>query len=255
MGSTRPGWGRTLERMAEQPALGAASLVASGSDLVAEQVHRLGVAEKRILVTPTGVDLDLFAERPDPRALRQRLGLEGRFVVGWVGSFRRFHALEQAIDAVAALDNAALLLVGDGPERPRIEQLTRERGITAAFTGTVPHADLPGHLAAMDVALVLASPGDTFTTPPSSSPSTWPLDSPSSLLGRTNLRAGSATVSMRCSCLPETATRSTRRCVCFRATTTPATASGQQPGRQPSARGPGTTKIERVLTALDTLDG
>ena len=39
--------------------------------------------------------------QPDREAARRRLGLDDRFVVGWVGSFRRFHALEQAVDAVA----------------------------------------------------------------------------------------------------------------------------------------------------------
>jgi glycosyltransferase involved in cell wall biosynthesis len=161
-GTTRPGWGRWLERRGERPALQAADLVACGTDQVAEQVLRLGVDADRILVTPSGVDLDLFDSATDPVPMRARLGLDGRFVVGWVGSFRRFHAIEQAVEAVAAIDGATLLLVGDGPERPRIEQLTRNRGVHAVFTGTVGHVDLPSHLAAMDAALVLAPIGAEF---------------------------------------------------------------------------------------------
>ena len=95
-------------------------------------------------------------------ALRHRLGLDGRFVVGWVGSFRRFHAIEQAIDAMVGIDGATLLLVGDGPERPRIETLARAQNVTAVFTGTVPHDELPLHLAAMDAALVVAGPDAPF---------------------------------------------------------------------------------------------
>jgi glycosyltransferase involved in cell wall biosynthesis len=123
---------------------------------------RMGVPEERLLLTPTGVDLELFAEPQDPAPLRRRLGLEDRFVVGWVGSFRRFHALEQAVDALAALPGMALLLVGDGPERPRIERLARDRGVPAVCTGTVAHHELPVHLAAMDAAVVLAPPGQPF---------------------------------------------------------------------------------------------
>jgi glycosyltransferase involved in cell wall biosynthesis len=159
---TRPGWSSWLERFGERPSLLAADLVACGSDMVAEQVHRLGVREEQILVTPTGVDLDLFADAPDRQAMRQRLHLEDRFVVGWAGSFRRFHALEQAIDAVSDIDDATLLLVGDGPERIRIRRMARERGISVKFTGTVPHGELPRYLAAMDVGLVLASPDQAF---------------------------------------------------------------------------------------------
>jgi len=158
----RPGWASWLERFGESPALRGADLVACGSDVVAEQVHRLGVKDERILITPTGVDLTLFAPQPGSSDIRDELGLRERFVVGWVGSFRRFHALEQAVDAVARIENAVLLMVGDGPERARIRRLARDRGVTAKFTGTVPHAELPDYLAAMDVALVLASPGQVF---------------------------------------------------------------------------------------------
>ena len=161
-GTTRPGWGRWLESRAERPSMLRADLVAAGSQPVVDQIVRMGVPEERVLLTPTGVDLDLFAEPPDPTPLRRRLGLEDHFVVGWVGSFRRFHALEQAVEAVSTVSGTALLLVGDGPERLRIQRLARKLGAPAVFTGTVAHHELPAHLAAMDTAVVLAPPGQPF---------------------------------------------------------------------------------------------
>jgi glycosyltransferase involved in cell wall biosynthesis len=159
-GTRRPGWGGLLERVGEKPALCAADLVACGTATVAEQVRRLGTPPERVITTPSGVDLEGFDNVPDPAPLRRALGLEGRFVVGWVGSFRRFHALDQVVEAVAAVDGAALLLVGDGPERPRIEALARARGVPTTCTGTVAHDRLPEHLWAMDVAVV-AAPADS----------------------------------------------------------------------------------------------
>ena len=140
---SRPGWSRLIERTGEQPALRGADLVACGTEVVAEQVVRLGVLEERIIVTPTGVDLGLFADDRDPVPLRRRLGLDARFVVGWVGSFRRFHAMEQAVEALVGMEGTSLLLVGDGPERPRIERLAHDLGVSAVFTGTVSHVELP----------------------------------------------------------------------------------------------------------------
>ena len=156
-GVRRPGWSRWVERAGEQTPLRTADVVACGSATVAEQIARMGVEEHRIVITATGSDPDLFRERPDRDAMRARLDVEGRFVVGWVGSFRRFHALEQAVDAVAHLEHATLVLVGDGPERSRIEALARERDVATVCTGTVPHDEIPAYLAAMDVALVLAA--------------------------------------------------------------------------------------------------
>lgn len=158
----RPGWGRWLEQHAEAPALRAATLVACGSDIVAEQVGRLGVPEDRRLVTPTGVDLALFEATGDRAAARAELGLEGRFVVGWAGSFRPFHQLDQLVHAAREVPDVVLLLVGDGPERPRLERLVREAGVVARFTGMVPHDDLPRLLSAMDAGVVLAQAGAPF---------------------------------------------------------------------------------------------
>jgi glycosyltransferase involved in cell wall biosynthesis len=156
-GVRRPGWGPWIERVGERTPLRAADIIACGSEAVAEQVRRIGVDEARIVITPTGVDPELFRSVPDRGAARRRLGLDGQFVVGWIGSFRRFHALEQAVDAVAGLDGTTLLLVGDGPERARVERLAHERGVALRCTGTIPHDAIPEHLAAMDVGLVLAS--------------------------------------------------------------------------------------------------
>ena len=161
-GIKRPGWERWLEAHGEAPALRAADVVACGTPEVAEQARRLGVSEARLLITSTGVDLEVFDQWSDPERLRGQLGLRDRFVVGWSGSFRRFHALEQAVEAVAHLDGATLLLVGDGPERARIEQLARNRQVPIVCTGTVPQSELPAYLRAMDAALVLAPEGVPF---------------------------------------------------------------------------------------------
>jgi glycosyltransferase involved in cell wall biosynthesis len=160
-GTTRPGWRRLVERYGEVPALRGADVVACGTERVADEARRLGVESDRILVTPTGADLDLFA-RADGTAVRRRLGLDGRFVVGWVGSFRPFHTLDIAVSAAARVEGATLLLVGDGPERAPVEARARRAGIEIVTTGTVPHTDLPAYLGAMDVGLVLAERGQEF---------------------------------------------------------------------------------------------
>jgi glycosyltransferase involved in cell wall biosynthesis len=161
-GVRRPGWGTWVERFGERPALRRADLVACGSDVVAEEVARAGVEDERIIVTPSGVDLDSFVVHIDPAAIRQQYGLANRFVIGWVGSFRRFHSLEQLVDAAARVENASLLLVGDGPERLKVEQFARERSVHAVFTGTVRHKYVASYMAAMDVGVVVAPEVGTF---------------------------------------------------------------------------------------------
>lgn len=161
-GVRRPGMDRILERIGETPALRRADLLACGTPEVAEQVVRLGADPERIVITPTGVDLDVLQRPVQDTGRKESLGLGGRFVVGWVGSFRPFHAVNQLVEAVAGLDGVSLLLVGDGPERPAIEERAVALGVDVAFTGTVNHQELPDLLAVMDAAAVLAQPDEGF---------------------------------------------------------------------------------------------
>jgi glycosyltransferase involved in cell wall biosynthesis len=96
------------------------------------------------------------------------MGVDDCFVIGWVGSFRRFHGIELAVDALALLRStvpeAVLLLVGDGFERAAIEQHVNQLGLSAAvrFAGQVANESLPRVLRAFDVAVVTAREGQSF---------------------------------------------------------------------------------------------
>jgi glycosyltransferase involved in cell wall biosynthesis len=161
-GVHRPGWGRALERFGERGPLRRADVVACGTDAVVDEVVRIGVDPARVVVTPTGVDTEIFAAGAAAGDVRARLGLGDRFVVGWVGSFRRFHAIDQAVTALTGVENVSLLLVGDGPERRRVEEIAAAAGVDVVCTGTVDHRELPAYLGAMDAALVLSAPGAAF---------------------------------------------------------------------------------------------
>lgn len=166
-GVRRPGWGTLLEKFDENPLFRAADLIACVSDEVAAEVARRGVPADRIMVTPCGVDVHTFTPDVPGGSVRQRHGLEDAFVVGWIGSFRQFHGIDVVIEAAAELKDSvqdlALLLVGDGSERPRIEEKARALGVDrVVFTGTVAHDEIPAHLTAMDVSLISSSDAETF---------------------------------------------------------------------------------------------
>ena len=94
----------------------AAALRAFGSD-------RLDVR-----VIPTGVPARLF-EPADTKArahARRALSVGGRgIVVLYIGSLSGEKNVDAAISAVASIPDAELLLVGDGPDRARLEALAR----------------------------------------------------------------------------------------------------------------------------------
>lgn len=153
-----------MEKVAERPQLQNADLVACVSEEVADQVQALGAPKGRVIVTPCSVDLESFHPKVSGGKVRERSGLENKFVVGWIGTFRRFHGIDLALQALAIVQgevsNVGALLVGDGLERARMKELSDRLGLQdVVFTGTVPHAGMADHIAAMDVALVV-DPGN-----------------------------------------------------------------------------------------------
>ena len=168
-GVRRPGWGSVLERLGERPQLASADLVVCVSDEVAEAVERLTDAGARIVVAPCTADARFFARPAQRESVRTELGFEeGDVVVGWAGSFRRFHAVE---DLVTAFQRAApshsglrLMLVGDGPDRDRIQDMAGTLGISdrVVFTGSVPYSSMPSYVSAIDIAVVTARDAVSF---------------------------------------------------------------------------------------------
>lgn len=122
------------------------------------------------IVTPNAANLDKFsftrAQRDEARA---RWGLEGHVVCGYLGAFVPWHAIDAFVhriaDRLAAAPHLKLLLVGDGATFPALKAFVEERGLSSqvVLTGRVAHDEVPGLLAAMDMA-VLPSAGD-YTSP------------------------------------------------------------------------------------------
>jgi glycosyltransferase involved in cell wall biosynthesis len=84
---------------------------------------------------------------------------EDALVLGFVGGFADWYALDRLTEAFLELRHElprlVLLLVGDGPERPRIEAMLRRAPHDAyLLPGKVPHADVARYISRMDVCAI-----------------------------------------------------------------------------------------------------
>jgi glycosyltransferase involved in cell wall biosynthesis len=119
-------------------------------------------------VLPNGVDTGRFHPAVDGRSVRARYDLAGRPVIGFIGSLKPWHGLDFLLDAFGDVlirrPDAALLIVGEGPVlddlRGRVEREQLEGRVI--LTGRIPHADVPAHLAAMDVTVAPYAEGENF---------------------------------------------------------------------------------------------
>lgn len=160
---------KELAKGLESRIFGEADRLLVVSDALKEFAVSRGVAEDRIHVIPNSVDPTRFrisgAERD---AMRVRLSVEDRCVIGFVGGLKPWHGTETLLQAFAALrkrvDDTHILIVGDGPARDELEGYVDEQNMRGdvIFTGKVPYREIPHYLAAMDVVVAPYTPNENF---------------------------------------------------------------------------------------------
>jgi len=160
----------SLVRRIEQRTLSGADAVIAVSEVLAEQVVAVGVDADHVYVAPNGVDADMFANVDAAKidSARNSLSLNGKRVVGFAGSLKQWHGVDDLVRAFARLlrreENTALLIVGEGPMLEPLQALAGELGVfdQVVFTGAVEHRRMPILLGLMDVAVAPFRPMEEF---------------------------------------------------------------------------------------------
>jgi glycosyltransferase involved in cell wall biosynthesis len=148
-------WGQRPEIAAQmlEAARRAGGLLAVSAALKRDMAA-MGMPEDKIQVHHTGIDLERF--RPLEReAAKRGLGVTGPLIVT-PGNLVPLKGQRLAIEALADVPGATLLIAGEGPERPRLEALIAARGLggRARLLGSVPPEAMPELLAAADLMLL-----------------------------------------------------------------------------------------------------
>jgi colanic acid biosynthesis glycosyl transferase WcaI len=127
------------------------------------------VSAPKISIVENGVETGLFTPQNVESRLKGELGLEGKFVVCYVGTMGMAHGLDTLVVAAESLQGShpaiAFLLVGEGADKERIRKLAEERGLrNLAFVDQQPREKIPAFIAASDACLVLLKKTDLFKT-------------------------------------------------------------------------------------------
>lgn len=137
--------------------LRAADHVCSTSEVMAEQTRSVCEDLGPVTVTPFGIDLETFSQRPGSRENRDGL------TIGTVKTLAEKYGIDVLIKAVAMVrdwiederraESLRVLIVGDGSERGELERLVQDLNLESltTFTGQVPHSEVPEYLSALDV--------------------------------------------------------------------------------------------------------
>jgi glycosyltransferase involved in cell wall biosynthesis len=163
-------WGKPLlyEALAERIEmlnLRSADVVVVVSRPMRDELAARGIDPGKILVNPNGVDPDRYSPSVDGSFVCAKHRLEGKLVVGFIGTFGRWHGAEVLAEAFGRLlakrpdlrDRVRLLMIGDGNTMPQVRKCVDRHAMRdiCVLTGAVPQEEGPAHLAACDI---LAAP-------------------------------------------------------------------------------------------------
>jgi len=135
-------------------------------DYLVEYWH---VPPEKISVVENGVETNVFYPHGESAALRERLGLAGKFVVSYIGTIGMAHGLETLIEAAVLLQNSSpevsFLIVGEGAEKEHIVSLAASRNLSnIIFRDQQPREIISTYISASDACLVLLKKSELFKT-------------------------------------------------------------------------------------------
>jgi L-malate glycosyltransferase len=111
-------------------------LTAVSEYLRQETVEHFDISADRIDVIPNFVDLALYKRDAHP-CHRSRLSETGESIIMHISNFRPVKRVDDAVRVFARISRAIparLILIGDGPERGRVQQTAEEEGVAERVT-------------------------------------------------------------------------------------------------------------------------
>lgn len=130
---------------------------------IERRAHALQLESRPVKVVPNAVDPEQFPTVEPDEVLRAALGIPAEaLVAGYISSLVEYEGVDVLLRAFAIAQNTAapgiemwLLIVGDGPERENLTELSRSLGLSrVVFTGQVPHDAVLAHYSLIDVFVV-----------------------------------------------------------------------------------------------------
>ena len=128
------------------------------------QTHGAG----RVEIVPNGADLRMFQSGESGTEFRRQHGLDGKYVVLYAGAHGMSNDLGVLLEAASLLEDCpkvALVLLGDGKDKPSLQARAGEMGLeNIYFLAPQPKSNMPAALAAADACIAILKPIPLYST-------------------------------------------------------------------------------------------
>ena len=138
-----------------------------------DRLAEKGVPKEKMSIVMNGTDLAVYSPRDKNMELLKKYGLDGKFVVSYIGTVGMACGLEVVLEAAEILGRkehkdrkeVVFVIVGDGAHREQLESEAKKRGLAnVVFTGRQPKSSMPDWVSSSDASLVHLKKTELFTT-------------------------------------------------------------------------------------------
>lgn len=126
-----------------------------------------GIASEKIEIVKNGANRELFKPLPKDETLVKELGLEGKKVIGYIGTHGMAHKLDFILQCAKNLQdkNYHFLFIGSGAEKDNLLKLKEELQLNnVTMLDSVPKTEVSRYISILDLSLINLRKSDLFKT-------------------------------------------------------------------------------------------
>lgn len=131
-------------------------------------IDRKKIPQEKIIFIPNGADLDIFHPGPKENWVREKYGLQNKFVVTYMGAHGVANHLHSLIDVAKEcrdVKEIIFMLIGDGMQKKELMDRVKQEGLeNVLFIDSQPKHSIPDFCNASDVCTAVLKKVDTFKT-------------------------------------------------------------------------------------------
>ena len=135
------------------------------SEAFIQTIVNRGIDRKKIYYISNGISKENFYPRKKNTALLAKLHLEGKFIVGYMGTHGMAHKLDFIINCIGKLadDTVHFLFIGEGAKKEElVKQADKLKLKNLTFINNVPREEVSSYLSLMDIGLIHLRKSDAF---------------------------------------------------------------------------------------------
>jgi len=137
----------------------ASRIIATSASLRVYIINKYRLHSKKVLSIDNGVDTNLFKPRYKKLLIKNLKFKINQHYIGYVGGLQHWQGLDYLIKSAKKITkeipNCKFIIVGDGPEKSKLENLTKKLGLekNVIFIKSVGHNKVPDYINSFDVSI------------------------------------------------------------------------------------------------------